>query len=316
MKEYNIAVSASNTYAKYISVMISSFYEKHPDSLVNLYIFYIDDRVLKTERILKKIPNSNNQNHKISFIKVDSEKLNLVDNKKGWAIDLWSRWYLFDYLKDKCDRVLILGVDTMIKENIDNFYFQNLNGFYFSCCPDMLVSNSDLTNFPDIRSDMIRMNFGDKTKYINADVVLVNLEETRNNVSFEGFLKLYKEYQFTCWDQCLITYCFNDKIKFDDNKKYNYMPNLGILDFNNNTFRNAKIIHFAGYKPWNTPICEAKKFVGISDWYDQAIKVSLISKYSKVICYIFTPYRRLKEFLKQSPLLVKIYKKIKIKLNI
>ena len=304
MEEFNLAISASKTYAPYAKVMLSSFYKTHPNSKVNLYLFYLDPSIKNLEPEFIKISKAHNQLNVIDFVKVNQSQIESVDNKKGWAIDLWCRWYLLDYLVDKCDRVLVLGIDTMLQGNIDDFYFQNLESYYFSCSPDMWINNSEPTKWTGIKSEMEKLGFKDKSKYINGDAVLVNLDETRNNLSFKDFLSLYSQNQFNCWDQDLIRYCFNDKIKFQDYLLYNYFPNLGIKTINDDKlYKNAKIIHFAGGpKPWLVPICEAYKYNAISDWWLYAESLGVTKRFQRIRCYLSTPFRKLKNFLKNTSL--------------
>jgi lipopolysaccharide biosynthesis glycosyltransferase len=292
MKDYNIAISASISYAPYAKVMIASFLKKHPDSKVNFYIFYLNDEVLDLKSDFEKILNNYNQFNKVDFIRVNDNKLKSVDTTQGWALDLWCRWYLFDYLVEFCDRVLVIGVDTMFQQNIDDYYFQNLDGYYFSSSSDMFINNTGHESWPRIKADMDRMGLNDKSKYINGDVVLVNLKETKGNIDFESFLKLYADNHFVCWDQDVINYCFNDRIKHQDYLKYNYFPNLGIDSIDdNNLYKNAKIIHFAGGpKPWYVPICRSKKFNAIPEWWKYAIEVNVAKKFPYIHCYISLTY--------------------------
>lgn len=292
MKEYNIALSVSKLYAPYAKVLMRSFYNTHSDSKVNIFIFYLDSSVKIMERDFAKLAKKYNPLNNVEFIKVDYSQIEIVDNKKGWAIDLWCRWYLLDYLVDICDRVLILGVDTLIQKNVEDFYFQEFSGYYFSACPDMYINNTNSDNWPTINLDMARVGLLDKYKYINGDVVLVNLKETNGKLNFNNFLNLYAENQFTCWDQDVINYCFNDKIKFNDYLKYNYFPNLGLENFNDGeSYRNASIIHFAGGpKPWNIPICNAKKYNGIPEWWKYAVEVNVAKKFPYIRCYISQTY--------------------------
>lgn len=308
MDIYNIAISASKEYLPYAKVMILSFCKKHPNSLVNLFVFHIDTSIIKFEKDFLKLVKIFNQENNVEFVNVDYEKVRFVDNKKGWPVDLWGRWYLFDYLVDKCDRVLSLGIDTMIRHNISDFYFQELGDFYFSCCPDMFINNSDSNKWPTIKIDMDKLNFKDKSKYINGDVVLINLNETKKNLTFDKFLNMFYENQFKCWDQDTITYCFNDKIKFKDYLLYNYFPNLNIDGIDDKIHsKKAKIIHFAGGpKPWRVPVCEAHKYNFISEWIEYAKEVNLINWLTYLECLLNLPFRVTKRILKK---LIKLFLK-------
>jgi len=312
MDTYNIAISASSEYIRYANVMILSFCKNHLDSLVNLYIFHTDKNIVKHKSVFLKLIKKFNKKNNVEFVHVDYEKVRFVDNKKGWPVDLWGRWYMFDYLADTCDRVLSLGIDTMLRGNLKDFYFQNLKGYYFACCPDMFINNSESIKWPNIKNDMERFNLKDKSKYINGDIVLVNLKETKNKLSFNKFLKTYNKHQFTCWDQDTITYCFNDKIKFQDYLSYNYFPNLNLDRIDDKIHsKNAKIIHFAGGpKPWRVPVCEAKNYNFIPEWVEYAKEVGIINWKIYLKCFLQLPFRGLKRTLKK---IIKLFiKKISI----
>jgi lipopolysaccharide biosynthesis glycosyltransferase len=293
MKTYNIAISTSKTYSPFAKVMLNSFYKTHPNAIINLYLFYLDPSILELEVDLLNFAKKHNKINKVDFVKINYSELEIVDNKKGWAIDLWCRWYLLDYLIDICDRVLILGVDTMLQDNIEEFYFQDLTNFYFACAPDMYINNTDSSKWPLIKKDMDKYGLKDKSKYINGDVVLVNLNETKNKLTFLDFLKLFQANQFTCWDQDVISYCFNDKIKYQNYLLYNYFPNLSISKINDKDFGvKAKIIHFAGGpKPWNVSICLANNYFGIPKWwkYSRDASVSKI-KFPFLYCFFSMPF--------------------------
>jgi lipopolysaccharide biosynthesis glycosyltransferase len=295
MKNINIALSASKEYSPFAKIMMASLIKNHPNYNINFYFFYLDQTIISLKKDFIKIVKESNSENNIEFIKIDYKQIEIVDNKKGWAIDLWCRWYLLDYLKNSCDRVLILGVDTMIQHDISDFYFQNLDEYYFACCPDMHISNSNPDKWPAIHNDMQKMNLKDKSKYINGDVVLINLNETKKDLSFIKFLKLYQKHQFTCWDQDTITYCFNEKIKFQDYLYYNYFPNLNIKNHDDNLLiKKAKIIHFAGGpKPWRVPICEANNYTRIKEWYNYADSLGITSNWDYIKCYSQLPFRKI-----------------------
>jgi lipopolysaccharide biosynthesis glycosyltransferase len=274
MNKINIAISASSTYIKYAKVMMASVYAAHPSNKINLFVFYIDDKVALSEAVLKRQSQLHDPGNSVNFIQVDRDSLKKIDNGKGWAIDLWCRWYILDVLAIKYDRVLLLGIDTFVRSNIGDFYFQDMTGYYFACAPDIFIGNTQPSAWPAIKMDMDRTGLGNKDKYINGDVVLVNLNETNGKLSFAEFLDLYYINQFTFWDQDVITYCFSSYIKYQDPYIYNYFPNLNlnsIVDEEN--LNRVKILHFAGGpKPWLVEPWLAKNFIGIPEWWDVAKK--------------------------------------------
>jgi lipopolysaccharide biosynthesis glycosyltransferase len=299
MKEINIAISASSSYIEYARVMMASVYAAHPKDKINLFVFYVDDKVASYQKILKRQSRNNNESNSVNFIKVDYELLKKVDNGKGWAIDLWARWYALDFLSKDYDRVLLLGIDTFIRSDISEFYFQDMLGYYFACTTDMNISNTEPSDWPEIKADMDRMGLEDKKKYINGDVVLVNLKETHAKISLREFVDLYAKNQFKCWDQDVITYCFNSHVKFQDSYIYNYFPNLNLDNVKDaENMKDVKILHFAGGpKPWLVAPWDAKKFNGIPEWWEVAKKEGHLDldKYLRFV------KRALLKFLKSKP---------------
>ena len=282
MKRYNIAISASKLYAQYALVMFVSFLKNHPDAEVHFYVFYIDHRVISEEHKYNKIIKKYNKFSFVHFVHVDYEKIKIVDNKKGWAIDLWCRWYLLDYLDEGIDRILILGIDTFFLGNIELFYFQNMNKSYFSAAGDMYVNTK---NHVEIEKVIKREGLNDRTLYVNTDVLLLNLRELRKNLNLSKFLNLYHEKQFVAWDQDVINYCFGDKISRVDFYLYNYFPNLGLKSIDDDKFiKNVKIIHFAGGpKPWNVPRHEISKYSVIPTWWDTAKEIGISRSFTREI---------------------------------
>jgi lipopolysaccharide biosynthesis glycosyltransferase len=269
MNEINIAISASASYIVYAKVMMASIYAAHTDQIINLYVFYIDDRVILGEKALRNQARRHNVRNSVTFFKVDPLLLKGVDNGKGWALDLWARWYALDVLANLHERVLLLGIDTFVRSNISEFYFQEMAGYYFSGVPDMCISNTQPTAWPRIKDDMDRVGFKFHKHYINADVVLVNLKETAGKVSFSRFLDLYADYEFTCWDQDVVNYCFSKYVQYKNSHIYNYFPNLNLTNLpDSKSLGVVKIFHFAGGpKPWNVSPWQAKNFNGIPEWW-------------------------------------------------
>lgn len=258
--------------------MMASVYAAHPTSNINLFVLYIDDKVALSEAVLKRQSQLHNPGNVVKFIKVDKDSLKKIDNGKGWALDLWCRWYVLDELAVQYERVLLLGIDTFVRSNISEFYFQDMTGYYFACAPDMYIGNTQPSAWPAIKKDMDRHGLDDKGKYINGDVVLVNLKAIKGKLSFSKFLNLYDINQFTCWDQDVINYCFSSYIKYQDSYIYNYFPNLNIDNLvDEENLNRVKILHFAGGpKPWLVEPWMAKNFTGIPEWWDVAKKEGVL----------------------------------------
>jgi len=263
---------------------MASVYAAHPLFAFNLFVFYVDESVALSETDLKLQSQLHGKDNTVSFIKVDRDQLSKIDNGKGWAIDLWCRWYALDALVPKFERVLLLGIDTFVRGDISKFYFQDMMGYYFACAPDMYIANTEPSAWPKIKNDMDKNGFINKDLYINGDVVLVNLKETYGQLSFDKFIEIYFVNQFTCWDQDVINYVFSTRIKYQDSYIYNYFPNLGLTNIHDEVnMSKVKILHFAGGpKPWNVNPWSAGSYCGIPEWWEVARKEGLLSTFQYI----------------------------------
>jgi lipopolysaccharide biosynthesis glycosyltransferase len=192
-------------------------------------------------------------------------------------VDLWARWKLLDELPDICGRVLVLGLDTMIRGDVSLFYQQEMGENLFSATPDMWINTTDQSGWPEIASDMRRFHMDSTEDYINGDVVLVNLEKCRRELSFPQFIDFQARHQFTCWDQDIINYCFPDRLQRQADYSFNYFPHIASSTAED--YDRAVIVHFAGGpKPWNVSPWRAAQYVGVSEWWANADALGTFSR--------------------------------------
>ena len=159
-----------------------------------------------------------------------------------------------------------------------------------------------------------RIGLPEDCQYINAGVLLINIQEYVNHISIENLYKFIEEngsdliYQ----DQDTINKIFCNRIKLA-NVIYNFQVNT-IVDTNN--YEEARLIHYAGeQKPWKYDFSTPKK--GIF-YYDYLKRKNQFRKLKKLLLgqYIHNALkyyddivkgensRRLKNYSKKSCLLL------------
>jgi len=299
----NIAFSASEQYLQYVPVVIYSLCKNNIGNNLNFHIFHSLDKKIKfVEFRYKKIFKDFN-NAKFNFYHLNKSIYSNLPLKKGWSVELWGRWKVLDILAGEEDRVLILGVDTLIKKDIYKFYSQDLSGIFFAACPDTFISNSKGKDWKG--NEYLRKYNVAPEGYINADVVLVNLSETYGKISFSDFLSSYFKINSSCLDQDVINFCYRDKLKLCDDFKYNFFPNTPFFTkYQNLKFYNeASIIQFTGSvnKPWNIFKHNWGNFIGVKEWWILAEEIGityhslLFDKFTRKIMRFF---KKIKAYIK------------------
>lgn len=273
----NIAFSASRQYLQYVPVVIYSLCKNNQNRTIKCHIFHsLDKKIIKIEKRYKKL-FQNHKNIEINFHNIDQSNYIDLPINKGWSLELWARWKVLDILAPIEERVLILGVDTMINKDIYEFYSQDLSDYYFAACPDNFISNTNLKNWEG-KNFLKKYNVLQKN-YINADVVLVNLSETYNKISFQDFILKYFTINAPCLDQDVINFCYKEKLKLCDYKKFNFFPNTNCLDREESLklYKNASIVQFTGSinKPWNIFKVHWKNFIGVEEWWQLAQELGI-----------------------------------------
>ena len=262
----HIVLSGSAEYLSYAPVLLRSVVDSNPDSIISFHIFHFlpNEVVSQLKHNLEKAclvhPRAS-----LFFHPVSDEDVKLLDSSKGWNPALWARWKSLDILRDLTDRFLVLGIDTLVRRNISDFYFQDLDNNIFCASPDGWISTSDLSGWAPY-SEMESFNVSPKN-YINADVVLVNLLPS-DSPTFSEFLSLYADINTSCLDQDVINYCFASRLKLAPSY-FNYFPNIlsdSLKD--RHQFAESSIVQFAGApKPWNLLGLKSYSCVGHREWW-------------------------------------------------
>ena len=263
----DIVISGSQEYLTYSSVLLKSIAINHPDVAINFHVFHFlsPDQVrlprLSLETLEKQFTSITLRFYQLDLLSIPDE----LQKFDGWNPSLWARWQALDTLRNSTDRFLVLGIDTLVKRSITDFYFQDLDGYVFCACPDSWVSTADLSNWPpyeQLKSFNVSPN-----NYINADVVLVNLS-AKQAPTFLEFMQAYIAINTRCLDQDVINYCYSRFLKLAP-LKFNYFPNISSdAAKDRELYKDSCIAQFAGApKPWNVLGLKSFFYVGHREWW-------------------------------------------------
>ena len=209
--------------------------ENNASRNVVVHILHSDLSEATTARL--KMFETRYKNAKIQFHKIDDSRF----EKFGLTIGHITRETYFRYMiaevLPNISRVLYLDGDTIVNGDICELFDTDLTNYYCAGVSDIYIESVGYKK--TLRLDGL---------YINAGVILFNLDEMRKTDIAEKLFKLTAENNFKYQDQDTINVTFNGKIKELDciyNFKRAHQKAFP------EKVPSAKIIHYVGpSKPW------------------------------------------------------------------
>lgn len=268
MKALNICYSTNEDFAKHTAVSITSLLENNAQSKIIVHILYSD---LGAKTILHLSAFENRySNARILFHKIESAKFKDFQIRISHITkETYFRYLIPDIITD-VDNVLYLDGDTVINGDISELFDIDLTGFYCAGVRDIYIEQIGYKK---------EIGLTESELYINAGVILFNLEEIRKSSIIEKLFNLSSENDFKFQDQDTINIAFKGKIKELDciyNFKRAHQKAFPIK------VKSAKIVHYVGpNKPWRKfSLNKLKriyfKYEKISSFKNGKIKVGLL----------------------------------------
>ena len=235
MNTVNICYATNESFAPYMAVSITSLLENNASCNVVVHILH-SDLSEATKARLSAFENRY-KNAKIIFHKIDDLRF-----EKFWLTiehitkETYFRYMIAEVLPN-IDCVLYLDGDTIVNGDISELFDTDLTNYYCAGVSDIYIESVGY-----------KKTLGIDGLYINAGVILFNLDEMRKTDIAEKLFKLTAENNFKYQDQDAINVVFNGKIKELD-CIYNF-KRAHQKAFPEKT-PSAKIVHSVGpNKPW------------------------------------------------------------------
>ncbi len=239
----NILIATDDNYVKYYRVALTSLCVNNPQVRVHIYVFYsqgLSQAGMDELKTLEKYYSI-----QFHFIYVDCFKDIKMDR---WSIETYYRVLALE-LPEAVKRILWLDGDVIVNKAIEDFYNSDFGEAYFIACEDKGFSGG--LNAGEYE----RLGFSRDQVYVNAGVLLMNLEGLRKSYTTEQFINyIYENLDKMKYnDQSFLNKFFQGKIKLEDELKYNCLVNAHYYKEERNIMEQACIIHFAGkgQRPWN-----------------------------------------------------------------
>ena len=218
-----------------MAVSITSLLENNASYNVVVHILHSDLGRAAIARL--KMFETRYKNAKIQFHKIDDSRFEKFGLTIGHITkETYFRYMIADVLPN-ISRVLYLDGDTIVNGDISELFDTDLTNYYCAGVSDIYIESVGY-----------KKTLGLDGLYINAGVILFNLDEMRRTNIAEKLFKLTAENNFKYQDQDAINVAFNGKIKELDcvyNFKRNHQKAFP------EKVPSAKIVHYVGpNKPW------------------------------------------------------------------
>lgn len=239
-KEIPVFFSTDDNYVPYLDVAISSLIANASDSY-NYRIVVLNTGLLREN--VNKVKKMEREGVRIDFVDISAEVENIRSHLKNvyhFSVVTYYRLFISS-LFPEYDKIVYLDCDIVVLGDISELYNTELGDNIIAAVPDQYVPITE--EFKIYTEKVVGV---DSSTYINAGVLVINLNEFRKNQIEEQFVNLITEYNFDVIDpdQAYINYLCYGKIHILPNR-WNKQPLPTPCE------GKKSIVHYALYKkPW------------------------------------------------------------------
>lgn len=248
----NILVTLDSNYVQPLITMLDSLIRTNRNVTFDVYVAYAHLTQEDFEQIEKAIEGSGSR---IIAIRVPDELFQDAPMLKRTSKATYYRLFASMYLPEDLERILYIDPDTLILNDIYEFYNLDFGENLFAGCGHL----PPLLNF----INTARLGMGYKSVYINAGVLLMNLSLIREIFLPDDVFDFVERRASTLYlaDQDVLNALYGDRILPLDANLYNCDERCfkklvkrygqeGAVDFVENK---TCILHYDGkYKPWKS----------------------------------------------------------------
>ena len=200
----NIVYSSDNNYVQHLCVSMVSLFESN-SNVNNINVFIISNGILEDSKI-KLYSTAEKYNRKITWIDFTPYKEKLIlDLEWNISISSYARLFLAEMLPNECHRVIYIDCDTVICSSLQNLFDMDMQAYSVAGVNDLILETFKK-----------KIGLEPTQKYINAGILLINLEKWRQNNVTSTFLNFINDHRGrvthhdqgtingTLFDSCLI----------------------------------------------------------------------------------------------------------------
>ncbi len=248
----NILVSLDSNYIYPLCVMFRSLAKTNPDGHFDIYVAYSS---LTEEDFVRMESALEGTDAVIHRVLVDDSVFAGAPVLSRLSKETYYRLLIGDILPESVHRLLYLDPDIVINKDLSELYNTDMQG-------NAVAAGTHLFGFVE-KINLSRLGMKKTSRYINAGVLLIDLDEWRKSVTLEQIFRFITENikKLLLADQDVINVMFEDKMLYIDER----ICNLDEKTFSTYSAKSAKskridldwvrnntaVIHFNGkHKPW------------------------------------------------------------------
>ncbi len=238
--EIPVFFSADDNYIPYLDVAIASLIDNASKEYI--YRLIVLNTGLCPENIAK-VKKNEQEGFIIEFIDISKDLENVKSHFKNvyhFSVVTYYRLFIAS-LFPQYKRIIYLDCDLVVLGDISKLYNVELGENILGAAPEQYVqSTTEFRLYAELALGV------DPDRYVNAGVLVIDLEKYRDNKIEDKFIKLITEYDFDLLDpdQAYLNYLCQDKILILPNG-WNKEPMQTRCEGDKN------IVHYALYKkPW------------------------------------------------------------------
>ncbi|QGQ47220.1 glycosyltransferase family 8 protein [Metabacillus sediminilitoris] len=297
----NVVYSSDNNYAQHVGVSMTSLFENN-DDFNNIDVYLIENNIsLENKNNLKLI--CKNYKRTIKFINFkefsNKPKLNIGNSI---SISSYARLFLSSMLDDDINKVIYLDCDSIINSSLKDLWDLDLSKYFVAGVCDTVSDETKL-----------KINMELYSPYLNAGMLLINLQKWREERVEEKFIKFIDSYKGQVFhhDQGTINGVLNNKFlilhpKYNSMSTYfsmsrkEIMQYYGLKDYYSEEELKEAInypvfIHYTPAfvnRPWikgcKHPLASLyKKYLGLTPWEETELIQDKRSIGEKTVAFLY-----------------------------
>lgn len=275
MESIDIVFATNDNFCQHAAVAIASLLENNKNINIHIHLFCIDVTDTNYQRICNTCQLYNTP---IKRYNITNDILKSFKDPGNYSLATYLRLFVSSLIPSDISKVLYLDCDLIINGSIKELWDINITNYAAAGVLDCTLSHKIIHNY--IGYDYI------KDGYVNAGVLLINLDYWRKNNTEQNLITYVIKYKPKLNDQDAINAVLNKKIKFihpkwNTHSGYFAFPPLVPKEhykYIKELRKSAKIIHFTGpAKPWFAECVNPYK-----DLYYRYIKQTAWNGYSPI----------------------------------
>lgn len=248
----NLLVTLDSGYIYPLCTMLRSLADSNRKECINLYVAHSS----LTEQDFRQIKSAlGNSDSEVYPIKLDDSLFENAPTKSRITKETYYRIFAPLYLPESVERILYIDPDTVILNSLHSFYSADFGD-------NLIIGAKHFDGLINVWNKS-RLTMTKSKHYINAGVMLMNIEKMRGFVTAEKIYKCikYNYPRLFLADQDAINILFDGKIgtfseyliNLDERCFKRLLHSMSIEEALEYAQRCTMIVHFNGKeKPWNS----------------------------------------------------------------